>query len=71
MAHLQHNDSNITQHFYSIIYFKTKRLGTAMEIHTGANFVTISIFDRRIEQPRQAISAGIFQPYVNLEALSL
>lgn len=57
--------------FFSIIYFKTKRLGSALGAHTGANFITISIFDLRIEQPGQAIPAGIFQPNVELESLSL
>lgn len=57
--------------FFSIIYFKTKRLGAALGVHTGANFVTISIFDLRIEQPGQAIPAGLFQPNVELETLSL
>ena len=57
--------------FFSIIYFKTKRLGAAVGVHTGANFITISIFDLRIEQPGQAIPAGIFQSNVDLETLSL
>ena len=57
--------------FFSIIYFKTKRLGAALGVHTGANFVTISIFDLRIEQPNQAIPAGIFQPNIELKTLSL
>lgn len=57
--------------FFSIIYFKTKRLGAPLGIHTGANFITISIFDLRIEQPSQAIPAGIFQANVDLEASSL
>ena len=57
--------------FFSIIYFKTKRLGAALGIHTGANFVTISVFDLRIAQPGQAIPSGILQLNVDLEALSL
>jgi membrane protease YdiL (CAAX protease family) len=57
--------------FFSIIYFKTKRLGAAVGLHTGANFITISIFDLRIEQPNQAIPAGIFQSDVDIETLSL
>ena len=57
--------------FFSIIYFKTKRLGAALGIHTGANFITISVFDLRIEQPMQAIPVGIFQSNVDLETLSL
>ena len=57
--------------FFSIIYFKTKRLGAALGVHTGANFVTISIFDLRIEQPVQAIPSGIFKSNVDLETLSL
>lgn len=57
--------------FFSIIYLKTKRLGAALGVHTGANFVTISIFDLRVEQPFQAIPSGIFQANVDLETLSL
>ncbi|MBX2822764.1 MAG: CPBP family intramembrane metalloprotease [Rhodothermaceae bacterium] len=57
--------------FFSIIYFKTKRLGAAVGVHTGANFVTISIFDLRVEQSGQPIPAGIFQSSVELESLSL
>ena len=57
--------------FFSIIYFKTKRLGAALGIHTGANFVTISIFDLRVAQPNQAIPSGIFQSDTALEELSL
>ncbi|MGC6430924.1 MAG: type II CAAX prenyl endopeptidase Rce1 family protein [Jejuia sp.] len=57
--------------FFSVIYFKTRRLGAALGIHTGANFVTISIFDLRIEQPMQAIPSGIFQSSVDLDTLSL
>ncbi|MEN2284441.1 CPBP family glutamic-type intramembrane protease [Algoriphagus sp. SE2] len=57
--------------FFSIIYFKTKRLGAALGIHTGANFITISVFDLRIEQPMQAIPSGILQSNVGLETLSL
>lgn len=57
--------------FFSIIYFKTKRLGGALGIHTGANLVTISIFDLRVTQPGQAIPSGIFEPNAELETLSL
>lgn len=57
--------------FFSIIYFKTKGLGAALGIHTGANFVTISIFDLRMDQVKQAIPSGVFQPNVDLETLSL
>lgn len=57
--------------FFSIIYFKTRRLGAAVGVHTGANFITISIFDLRVEQSGQVIPAGIFQPNVDLETLSL
>lgn len=57
--------------FFSILYFKTKRLGAALGVHTGANFITISIFDLRIEQAGQAIPSGIFQSNVGLETLSL
>ncbi len=56
--------------FFSIIYFKTKRLGAAVGVHTGANFITISIFDLRVAQPGQAIPAGIFQSNADLEPLS-
>ena len=52
--------------FFSIIYFKTRRLGGAVGVHTGANFITISIFDLRTEQAGQTIPAGIFQPDVDL-----
>ena len=57
--------------FFSIIYFKTKRLGASLGIHTGANFISISVFDLRTEQPIQAIPSGIFQSNVDLETLSL
>jgi membrane protease YdiL (CAAX protease family) len=57
--------------FFSIIYFKTKRLGAALGIHTGANFVSISVFDLRVEQVNQAIPAGIFQSNVDLDKLSI
>lgn len=57
--------------FFSMIYFKTSRLGAALGVHTGANFVTISIFDLRVEQAGQAIPAGIFQPDISIEALSI
>ena len=57
--------------FFSIIYFKTKRLGAGVGVHTGANFVTISIFDLRSEQAGQPIPSGIFQPNTELEALSI
>lgn len=57
--------------FFSIIYFKTKRLGASLGVHTGANFITISIFDLRTAQPNQAIPSGIFQPNAELETLSL
>lgn len=57
--------------FFSIIYFKTKRLGAAVGVHTGANFVTISIFDLRDAAPGQVIPSGIFQSDRALESLSL
>ena len=57
--------------FFSIIYFKTKRLGPALGVHTGANFITISIFDLRLEQPGQAIPAGLFQSNTGIEGLSM
>ncbi len=57
--------------FFSFIYFKTRRLGAALGVHTGANWVTISIFDLRIEQAGQAIPSGIFQANVEVDALSL
>lgn len=57
--------------FFSIIYFKTKRLGGALGLHTGANLVTISIFDLRPGQPNQAIPSGFFTSDTGLESLSL
>ena len=57
--------------FFSIIYFKTRRLGASLGIHTGANFITISIFDLRVEEPGQAIPAGLFQSSSELETLSV
>ena len=57
--------------FFSIIYFKTRRLGGALGVHTGANLVTISIFDSRVEEQIQGIPAGLFQPDVDLQTLSL
>jgi len=57
--------------FFSIIYFKTKRIGAALGVHTGANFVTNSIFDLRVEQANQAIPSGVLQANMDLETLSL
>ena len=57
--------------FFSIIYFKTRRLGAALGIHTGSNFITISIFDLRPVNDSQAIPSGVFQSNVDLETLSL
>lgn len=57
--------------FFSIIYLKTSRLGASLGIHTGANFITISIFDLRPEQENQAIPQGVFQSTVDVETLSL
>ena len=57
--------------FFSIIYFKTRRLGASLGIHTGANFITISIFDLRVEQTGQLIPAGVFQSDTSLENLSV
>ncbi len=57
--------------FFSIIYFKTGRLGASLGVHTGANFATISIFDLRTEQIGQAIPAGLFQANVEVESLSI
>ncbi len=57
--------------FFSIIYFKTGRLGAALGIHTGANFVTISVFDLRPGQASQSIPSGIFQPNTDIHGLSL
>ena len=57
--------------FFGVIYLWTRRLGASVGIHTGANFITISVFDLRIEQPGQAIPAGIFQADAELEALSM
>ena len=57
--------------FFSIIYFKTGRLGAGVGVHTGANFVTNSIFDLRETQDGQAIPSGIFEANVPLDNLSL
>jgi len=57
--------------FFSILYFKTGRLGAALGLHTGTNFVTISIFDLRTPQIKQAIPSGIFQSDTALDQLSL
>lgn len=57
--------------FFSLIYFKTKRIGASLGLHTGANFVTICIFDLREVQTGQAIPSGIFQSNVELGNLSL
>ncbi len=57
--------------FFSIIYYKTKRLGASLGLHTGANFVTISVFDLRIEEPHQVIPAGVFKSSADLESLSI
>ncbi len=57
--------------FFSFIYFKTKRLGASLGIHTGANFITISIFDIRTAHPNQAIPSGLFQADRDLENFSI
>ena len=57
--------------FFSIIYFKTRRFGAPLGIHTGANFITISIFDLRESNPNHTIPSGIFQPDVTIENLSM
>ena len=57
--------------FFSVIYLATGRLGASLGIHVGANFITISIFDLRIEQPNQAIPAGLFEAQTELEELSM
>ena len=57
--------------FFSIIYFKTRRLGASLGVHTGANLVSISIFDLREEQSGQIIPSGIFQADAELENLSI
>ena len=57
--------------FFSIIYFKTRRLGASLGIHIGANFITISIFDLRPEQAGQVIPSGLFQANTDLENLSV
>ena len=57
--------------FFSIIYFKSGRLGAGVGVHTGANFVTNSIFDLRESQESQAIPSGIFEANVPLDDLSL
>lgn len=49
--------------FFSLIYLKTRRLGGAVGLHTGANFITISIFDLRDAEPMQVIPSGIFQAH--------
>lgn len=46
--------------FFSIIYFKTRRLGAALGIHTGANFVTISIFDLSLQMTAKPYHRGGF-----------
>lgn len=57
--------------FFSIIYFKTKRLGAALGMHTGANFITISIFDLRPTNPDLTIPSGLFEADRSLEELSI
>lgn len=57
--------------FFSFIYFKTKRLGASLGLHTGANFVSISIFDLRDSHPNQAIASGLFQADTSLDQLSM
>lgn len=57
--------------FFSIIYLKTKRLGGALGVHTGANFVTISLFDLRPEQSNQLIPEGIFRSNIDFYTVSI
>lgn len=57
--------------FFSIIYLKTKRIGGALGLHTGANFVTISLFDLRHDNDAQFIPSGWLQPDTTLDDLSL
>ncbi|PCE66323.1 CPBP family glutamic-type intramembrane protease [Sediminicola luteus] len=57
--------------FFSFIYFKTKRIGGALGLHTGANFVTISVFDLRETQTNQPIPSGLFQSDSALDGLSM
>ena len=57
--------------FFSIIFFKTKRLGGALGVHTGANFATISLFDLRPEQSTMLIPSGLFRADVDFETISI
>jgi len=57
--------------FFSIIYLKTRRLGGALGVHTGANFVTICVFDLDGEQTGELIPHGFLQPNVELGDLSI
>lgn len=57
--------------FFSIIYLRTQRLGGALGVHTGANFVTISIFDLDGEQPGELIPHGFLQADVDMSLLSI
>jgi hypothetical protein len=57
--------------FFSFIYFTTQRLGASLGMHTGANFVTISLFDLRPGQPHALIPSGLLQADTELEALSI
>lgn len=57
--------------FFSLIYFKTKRMGAAIGIHTGANFITNSIFDLRPTQANAAIPEGMLEPTIDITTVSL
>lgn len=57
--------------FFSIIYLKTGRLGGALGVHTGANFVSICIFDLDGEQAGELIPHGFIQPETAIEELSM
>lgn len=57
--------------FFSIIYFKTGRLGGALGLHTGGNFATISLFDFSGDQSGSLILPGLFHPDSSLEGLSI
>lgn len=49
---------------FSIVYFKTGRLGASVGIHTGGNFATISLFDF-------GRKGGLLHPDIDIQALSI
>lgn len=57
--------------FLALFTSKTVRVEASVGVHTGANFITISIFDLCLEQSGQVIPAGILQPNRGLETLSI